>query len=37
MAIELPRVVAMGVPDDYEPLTPRDEFTMHMHELTRCK
>lgn len=26
MAIELLRVVAMGVPDDYEPLTPRDEF-----------
>lgn len=26
MAIELLRVVAMGAPDDYEPLTPRDDF-----------
>jgi hypothetical protein len=26
MAVELLRVVAMGAPDDYEPLTPRDEF-----------
>lgn len=26
LAIELLRVIAMGAPDDYEPLTPRDEF-----------
>ncbi|MFE3318161.1 hypothetical protein [Nocardia sp. NPDC059195] len=26
MAIEILRVVAMGLPDDYDPLTPRDEF-----------